>query len=73
MPGRRGIATTQQPQLFLLTDVREIPHQRAHQRVVLAPQFGVIEVDQPQRALSAFVSSRANVSRAVTFPLVPVG
>ena len=46
-----GVAVAQQPQLFLLTDVREVPHQRAHQRVVLAPQFGVVEIDEPQRAV----------------------
>ena len=45
------VAVAQQPQLLLLTDVREVPHQRAHQRVVLAMQFGIIEVDEAQRAV----------------------
>ena len=46
------VAVAQQPQLLLLTDVREVPHQWAHQRVVLATQFVVVEVDQPQRAVA---------------------
>jgi hypothetical protein len=32
-PGR--VAGPQQPQLLLLADVRQVPHERAHQRVVL--------------------------------------
>ena len=48
MPGPIRVAAAQQPQLFLLADMREVPHQRAHQRVVLAAQFGVVEIDQPQ-------------------------
>ena len=35
----------------LLTDVRKVPHKRAHQRVVLAPQFGIVKIDEPQRAV----------------------
>src|ERR1700680_737769 len=44
------VTAAQQPQLFLLTNVRQIPDQRAHQRVVLAAQFVIVEIDQPQRA-----------------------
>ena len=42
------VAAAQQPQLFLLADMRQVPDQRTHQRVVLAMQFRVVEVDQPQ-------------------------
>ena len=42
------VTTAQQPQLFLLADVRQVPHQRAHQRVVLTAEFGVVEIDKPQ-------------------------
>src|SRR5690242_17643982 len=45
-----GVTATQQPQLLLLADMREIPHQRTHQRVVLPVQFVVVEVDQGERA-----------------------
>src|SRR5579884_912924 len=46
------IAAAQQPQFLLLADVRQVPHQRAHQGVVLAAQFGIVEIDQPQGALA---------------------
>src|SRR4029078_1866322 len=34
------------------TDVGEVPHQRAHQRVVLAVQLSVVEVDETQCPVS---------------------
>ena len=39
-PGPGRVAAAQQPQLFLLADVGEVPDQRAHQRVVLGQQVG---------------------------------
>lgn len=47
-----GIITPQQPHLLLPADVGEIPHQRAHQGVVLAQQLGIIDLDQPQGAFA---------------------
>ena len=47
-----GVVTAQQPELLLPTDVREVPGQRAHEGVVLAEQFGVVELDQSQGALA---------------------
>ena len=44
------VAAAQQPQFFLLADMRQVPDQRAHQRVVLTTQFRVVEIDQPQRS-----------------------
>jgi hypothetical protein len=48
--GPCGISIPQQPQLFLLTDVRQVPHQGAHQRVVLPTEFRVVKLDQTQRS-----------------------
>ena len=42
------VAAAQQPQFLLLADVRQVPDQRAHQRVVLAMEFGIVEIHQPQ-------------------------
>ena len=67
------VAAAQQPQLFLLPDMGEVPHQRAHQRVVLAVQFGVVEIDEPQRALAGprqFAGQRLACRHS---PLAPVG
>ncbi len=46
----RGVAPSQQPEVLLLADVREVPHQRAHQRAVLGGQLGLVEVGQPEGA-----------------------
>ncbi len=51
----------------------EVPHQRAHQRVVLAVQFGVVEVDQRQGALPARVSSAASAPVTSSSPPSPAG
>ena len=78
--GAVGVAVAQQPQLFLLADVREVPHQRAHQRVVLTMQLGVVEVGEGQRPLPGplevagevlpgdHTPSRASCSRAGPMP-----
>src|SRR5262249_18488867 len=42
------VAATQQPQLFLLTDVRQVPDQRTHQRVVLTTEFVIVELHESQ-------------------------
>jgi hypothetical protein len=42
------VAAAQQPQFFLLPDVGQVPNQGTHQRVVLAAEFGVVEIHQPQ-------------------------
>ena len=46
------VVSAEQPELLLPADVGEVPHQRAHQRVVLPQQFGVVELDQPQCAVT---------------------
>ncbi len=46
------VTATQQPQFFLLSDMRQVPHQRAHQRVVLTTKLRVVEIDQPQRSFA---------------------
>gem|GEM_PF-5220681 len=50
-PGAVAVARAQQPQLLLLADVREVPHQRAHQRIVLSEQVRLVQIRQHQRAV----------------------
>ena len=50
MPGRAGSPAAQQPELLLLADVRQVPHQRAHQRVVLREQGRLVEVGEQRGA-----------------------
>ena len=49
-PLRRRVASAEQPEVLLLADVREVPHQRTHQGAVLPGQLALVEVGQPQGA-----------------------
>jgi hypothetical protein len=46
------ITRAQNPKFFLLADMRQVPYQRAHQRVELAIQLGIVEISESMRSLS---------------------
>src|SRR5205085_12238819 len=51
-PLRGSVAVAQQPEIFLLADVREVPNEGAHQRAVLAGQLGLVELGEREGALT---------------------
>jgi hypothetical protein len=69
-PGPDRVAGPQQPQLLLLADVRQVPHQRAHQQVVLRDQRRVVQVRQLQRPVSGLL--KVADDKIMHMPSLPV-
>ena len=55
------VAATQEPEVFLLTDVRQIPDERAHQGRHLRGQLGVVEIGQRERARARMLQTSREI------------
>jgi hypothetical protein len=69
-PGR--ITGAQQPELLLLADMRKIPDERTHERVVLGDQDRLVQIGERQCAVTCLQKAANDIVTHVPTDLPPV-